>query len=677
MGSWGRISGLAAALVGTACLNDPSAPAAYRLEVRPDTIRIDALQDTARLVVLERHGNGASGPLFLGDYTILDTTIATVAGVGLVTARGVGTTRLVVRSPYGACDTATVVVSQRVAQVRALPDTVLLSAINASQPIVVVAEDRLGSPIRGIPFGYAVRDSSIAAVTGAGEVRARANGTTTVIVSGDQRSATVVVHVAQQVTQIATDIDTLQFTALGQVRPISVESEDSLGTTVSSPHYHVTISDTTVLQLVDSLTVRSLRYGATEVRVEAGGRFVEQVGQVTRTPTTIEASLNDTDPILSVALDSTIPLSCRVLDGDGLVMAIDPQVLPSSAGRWSGSTCATLTARASGVDTLRVVAGTDTTTLPIALAIPPVLRSVAPIGVDSLPSQVLVWAPTVRRNSSGRVELYFAGYDPAADSAGFLQGNLYRLVSSDGTQFAFDGMVLAHDSSYCDPVGSGIENVDIVPRSDGPGWRMFFAGGSFACYGWQVFSATSTDERNWTREAGARISNGGPLPPDPPGGAPYPTGEGIVTDQLADGTWRMAVGGYEPLSPPEQKFQIVEWRSADQLHWTYARTLVSTHQLPPEGERSAYSPSISQVAPGLWRMFFTADDRDQPDGRSRIWSAVSTDRETWHLEGLLLDSPGYEYIYSTLLDDHLYSVETSQAANIGDRRLVVATIETH
>jgi len=277
---------------------------------------------------------------------------------------------------------------------------------------------------------------------------------------------------------------------------------------------------------------------------------------------------------------------------------------------------------------------------------------------------------------NGQVELYFAGYSPNPDPAGYLQANLYRLVSSDGNQFAFDGMVMAHDSSYCDAIGSGIENIDIVPRADGPGWRMFFAGGSFACYGWQVFSAVSTDERTWTREPGVRVSNGGPLPPDPPNGAPYPTGEGIVTEALPDGTWRMTVGGYEPLTPSENKFQIVEWRSSDQLHWTYARSVLTTRQLPPEGQRSAYSPTLAQIAPGLWRMFFTADDRNQPDGRSRVWSAVSVDRVSWQLEGEVLGAPGVEYIYSTMLGDHLYTVETSQALNIAGRQLVVATLET-
>lgn len=134
----------------------------------------------------------------------------------------------------------------------------------------------------------------------------------------------------------------------------------------------------------------------------------------------------------------------------------------------------------------------------------------------------------------------------------------------------------------------------------------------------------------------------------------------MVTDQRPDGSWRMTVGTYEPLTPPEDRFQITEWRSADQLSWTYVRSLVTTRQLPLEGQRSAYSPTLAEIAPGLWRMIFTADDRNQPDGRSRVWSAVSSDRVTWQLEGQILGAPGVEYFYSALVGDRLYTLQAAQ-----------------
>ena len=55
-------------------------------------------------------------------------------------------------------------------------------------------------------------------------------------------------------------------------------------------------------------------------------------------------------------------------------------------------------------------------------------------------------------------------------------------------------------------------------------------------------------------------------------------------------------------------------------------------------------------------MIFTGDDFDQPGGRSRLFSAVSTDREHWQLEGELLGAPGTSLYYSSLVDDHLVFV---------------------
>ena len=94
-----------------------------------------------------------------------------------------------------------------------------------------------------------------------------------------------------------------------------------------------------------------------------------------------------------------------------------------------------------------------------------------------------------------------------------------------------------------------------------------------------MFSAVSSDERNWTIEPGVRLSNtlDGELAEVGP--IPWPVGEGLVVRQLPDGSWRLIVGGMEHVDPWEDKFQIVEWRSTDQLTWVYADTLLTTRQL--------------------------------------------------------------------------------------------------
>jgi hypothetical protein len=652
---WGRCTGLAAAVVATACLNDPAAPAAYRLEVRPDTIRFVALRDTLRPLVLEHRGSTGPSPLFIGSYHILDSTIATVSSTGLITSRAAGSTRLLVRSPYGASDTAVVLVSQAIAGLHVLRDTVTLGALEALQPLEVVATDPLGSEIEDVSLQYDVQDTAIAIVTDSGAVRARANGITTVTVTGNDQSAAIVVRVAQRVMRIATAGDTMRFSALEQVIPVAAQPVDSLGFPVAGLGGLISVADTSIA-VAEGAAIRSKRNGTTQLLVQAGGVESSQVIVVEQIPARITAAFNDTVAIRSVFQDSLIPVSCRIVDANGYDVPGTPVVLPSSAGRWSGSTCGDLRAQSSGADTLRLAFDSLSASLPLVLAVRPILGPVAPLDVDQLPPNTSAWAPSARRNSRGQIEVYFAGYSTLVDSTGHQAADLYRLVSDDGQHFSYDGVVLTHDPSYCDPIGSGIENIDIVPRADGPGWRMFFAGGSFDCYGWQVFSAISTDERTWTRESGVRLSNGGSVPPDAPVSAPWPAGEGMTTDQLPDGTWRMIVGTYEPVTPREDKFQVTEWRSPDQLQWTYLRSLVTTRQLPSTGQRSVYSPTIAEIAPGLWRMVFTADDLDQPGGRSRLWSAVSSDRVNWQLEGEILGDAGAQYFYSVLVGNRLFTL---------------------
>jgi hypothetical protein len=127
----------------------------------------------------------------------------------------------------------------------------------------------------------------------------------------------------------------------------------------------------------------------------------------------------------------------------------------------------------------------------------------------------------------------------------------------------------------------------------------------------------------------------------------------MVVDQPPSGGWRMLLGAYEHLDPYEDKFQLIEWDSPDQVNWTYQGPVLTTRQMPAAGRGSIYSPTITPVAPGLWRMIFTADDRPQSGWRSTLWSALSTDMKTWQVEGELLGSDATSLYYSALVGDRL------------------------
>jgi hypothetical protein len=127
-------------------------------------------------------------------------------------------------------------------------------------------------------------------------------------------------------------------------------------------------------------------------------------------------------------------------------------------------------------------------------------------------------------------------------------------------------------------------------------------------------------------------------------------------EAMSGGGWRMLVGGYRHEQPTEEKWQVVEWRSSDQLTWSYIGPVLTTDDLPATGQRSVYSPTVREFAPGLWRMIMTADNLRDPGGRSRLWSAVSSDKSHWQLEGELMGAAGTDLYYSTLVDDLLVFV---------------------
>jgi hypothetical protein len=651
----------------------PDTVASLRFAAGTTSVKLD---DSAslHLQAVDPYGN-----LFLPAgvrFTVGDSLVARVNEQGHVIGRARGYTG-VVASAGAVRDTAWVRVYQTVVAISVGADTLTFHSVGQTRLLSANLIDDHGMPVRDSLPDVRVGDTAVAQVQATDSalvVRAVANGSTVVVLRGGSDSTVVLVRVAQRVARIAADSDTLRFTALGETIPVPAHPVDSLGHPVDAVPVSIVVSDTSILA-VDSLSVRAKRTGVANVQLVAGGMESNQVALVGQVPDRIEVAFADSTPIQSVVLDSLIPVSCRILDRNGFAIPGDPAVAPSGAGRWSGSSCQTLRIRSSGFDTLRITSTAVSATLPVVLAVRPIVGPVAPLVVDSLPANTAPWAPSARRNSQGQVEVYFAGYSTVADSTGHQPADLYRLLSDDGQHFRYDGVVLTHDPNYCDPNGSGIENIDIVPRADGPGWRMFYSGGSFDCYGWQVFSAVSMDERAWTKEAGVRVSNGGPQPPNPPGAAPWPAGEGMVTDQLPDGTWRMTVGAYEPLTPSQDKFQITEWRSPDQLTWTYVRSLVTTRQLPPEGQRSAYSPTLSEVVPGLWRMFFTADNLNQSGGRSRLWSAVSTDRVNWSVEGEILGGPGFNYLYSALVGGRLFTLQAPQGPLVNSTTLVSVTVQ--
>jgi len=617
-------------------------------------VLFDALGDTARVtaLALDSLSKPVQGVGF--HFGVSDTGVANVDANGVVLSKANGSTAVTVATATGITASVPVSVTQRVTRLKVARDTLTFTALQAVQPLGVTPLDRLGNPVGIAPVVTSGFDSTVVSVSSIG-IRAVNNGVTMVSVAAGAESSSVVVRVAQKPIRVLVPSDTVRFVALGETQTLGGVAVDSLGSRVAGPSTPISIDDTSVIKAVDSATVRSRGNGAAHVSFSVAGLAASVSVVVAQVPESVSVTAPSGPGIAMAPAFGAVGVTCQVFDRNGFVMPGTPSV-SSRRGTLAGNTCGGLTASHSGWDTLDIGLGSARASLPLVVAVTPTVS--AQVGelaeIDSFPSAGgAPWAPSLIRAPDGSLQLYFTVYSTSPDSTGFTRGNSYRYESQDGVNFSYDGMAVQHDSAICSPQGQGIEHVAILPRSDAPGWRMLYAAGSDKCYGWEVFSAVSADGRNWVKESGIRLSNGNTGPKGAPPYPPYPVGEGIYPYQTPDGVWHLIVGTQAHVTPSVNKWQIAEWHSSDQLAWTYGGTVFTTDQMPSGMQGSVYSPTIRQVAPGLWRMLFTADNRGSGALASSVWSAVSTDLKAWQLEGQVFGAPGSTLYYVAMVDDHV------------------------
>jgi hypothetical protein len=647
------------------------------LALDADTVAFDALSDTARFSLVGRDRLGAlvadAGERTV--YVSTDSQVIAVSASGIAQSAGNGAALVIAQSSDGPSDTVRVVVAQRVTALVVNLDSVLFESLQAEQHVTGTAVDRLGIAVAGVPVTYSVEDTTIVRLDQTGITRALSNGATRVIASVEAITVPVTIRVQQRAVRVVVPQDTIHLSALGDTASIAGVALDSLGSRVLGDISGLVIGDSSVISQTDSLTVRAKLNGTARVTFSIAGVRGSTNVAVKQVAASMTAAVVHDPPIVTLAQGQRLELDCHVFDRNAFEIEGAEPVVASSQGTVNGSRCDGITIVHSGHDVLHVSLDTSSRDVPVTIAVQPsvTLSGGEYLNIDSFPENASPWSPSVWRNPSGQVELFVTVYYPDSSTQGTSRGDLHRYVSDDGLVFRYDGVVLQKDADPCSLNGSGIENVAIVPRQGGIGWRMFYAGGTFNCYGWQVFSAVSEDGRNWIKEPGIRLSNGGSIPPAAPVSAPYPVGEGMSVDVLPSGETRMIVGSFEHVDPPPDRvWQIAEWRSSDQLNWHYLDVVLTTRDMPRGGQGSVYSPSIIELAPGLWRMFFTADDRLNPNSRSAVWTAVSTDRKNWTVEGRIAGDSTTDLYYASVLDSRLYFIRQDVG---GGARLASATLQ--
>jgi len=490
-------------------------------------------------------------------------------------------------------------------------------------------------------------------------VRAVANGVGSIQATMDSSHGAVTVNVVQRSAKVLTTPSQLNFSSLGSSQSLRLVVVDSGGTPLSDQGsiLPVGISDTTVAKVTAPTVVQAVGNGTSVYSFSAAGLQSNVVIVVRQVGVALQVSGIASDTILRPSLGDSLKFQCISVDSNGHL--VPPALIAVGAvnGTVAGNTCASLRAVHSGVDTLLFNAGGATQRVALRSALVPTVSSRTGQFVNITGGTLGdPWAPSADLAPDGTIELYLGDYVLDTGTARN-RSSLVRLLSTDGVNFTWDTTMVGYDTVdvYTDD-GRGVENTVVFPDAHGNGWRMLYSGGGDST-GWQVYGATSPDRRHWTK-AGVVIGNGYPNPV-------RPSGEGMVVDQLPDGSWRLVMGSFPPSPNPLTQWAVTVWKSTDQVTWTYETTWISPQNLPPVGVRAAYSPSVRQIGPSMWRVLFTADQLNGApnpslvnNGQSGVWSAVSSDLVNWTVEGLLVGATNTNLYYTALAGNRLYFVRT-------------------
>ena len=622
----------------------------------PDALAFAALGDTATVVVRAIDSSATSVTNAVVTLAARNPAVAGVDASGAVHALANGTTQVVISIDGVARDSLPVTVRQVPVAIAVARDTLIFTAFGASQPLDAHALDARGRVIDDVTVTADARDAAIAAVR-INSVVAVGNGSTTIALTAGLIQRDVGVEVRQRVARIIPASGSIELTALAARAAVGARAVDSLGnfmTTVVA----VTAAMPSVLRVVGADSIEAVAPGTTSLTLMAGDCSLTVPVTVWQRPDHIAVDETRFAQPIAVVANARIAAGAVVLDANGYPIVgapLDASVDDAAVAAVSARD--TIIIIGSGATTLRLRSGILKAARPLRVYLPPELaarRIAATFDADTALGNP--WAPTLTTAPDGQVRLYFAAYKNDS-TVQFSRANLAYLTSADTTNFHYAGTAIAHQPLVADPYGWGVENVVVVPRSDGSGMRMYFSGGSNTI-GWQVFSAVGDGVGQWTVESGVRVGSG-PL-------NLYPQGEGMVVLPDAAGGLRMILGSMQLASGQANSWAIVEFHSADGIQWDYARAVLRPGAPGSGTERAVYSPTIVPFGKGAWRMFYTGDDLNRaPDGgKSQIWSAVSFDLATWVVEGVIIPAVDGNLFYASALGDKVAYVRTPSAGGV-------------
>ena len=331
-------------------------------------------------------------------WRLSDTTLATVDGAGVVTARAVGTAT-VTATVDGVAGTSVVTVAVvPVAAIHVLPPADTLES-GSTDTLTATAYDSAGHVLAGRTFTWTSADSSVVAVTQAGVVSTRDTGKVTIsaMAGGKTGSASVVVT-ARVASVIVLPDSALAY--VGQTRQYAAAARDSNGNAVPGRPVAWVSLDTALASVTST--------GLATARAPGVARVVAMVDGLADTARLVIE-------LVPVDTVSVAPSSVSMLVGGSRTLTATPKDSAGTAltGRvvtWA-STDTNVAVVANGVVTGRGV-GTDTIVATVdgksgrsvvAVSAVPVATVVVTPAVDSLYLGAKVQLTAVTKDSAGGV----------------------------------------------------------------------------------------------------------------------------------------------------------------------------------------------------------------------------------------------------------------------------------
>lgn len=340
-----RLAALAAAAaVGSTCGENITPPDNGDGDVVPASVSITGgaevnIAGTLQLSATAKDASGVTITVVIM-WASSDSAIATVDNTGKVTgvARGTVTIEASATGAAGAV-TDTHDVTVRIASVAVSPATVTITSLGDTARLTAEAKDELGGTVPGVTFTFASSDTTVATVDDQGNVVAVGNGTGTVTVSGDTRSAEASITVAQQAARVSVTPAAVTMDALELDTALAATVADARGNTIAAASVSWTSSDPTVAAVDAASGLVTSKANGTAQIVAASGSAADTADVTVQQVIVGFAVLPDS--VTATAFGDTISFTAAAVDRNN-------QPVSTAAASWSSTDPAVATVDQSG-----------------------------------------------------------------------------------------------------------------------------------------------------------------------------------------------------------------------------------------------------------------------------------------------------------------------------------------